>query len=113
MNRYIKAVSFGLLIGGIVATVATAGLAQEAAEPTTISVSGAIVSVDAATSSLVVKDEAGGDVTIVADENTAFLSGDETITLSDLAQGQIASIEYKNNNGQNIASVIEAEEAVE
>ncbi|OGX37994.1 MAG: hypothetical protein A3D87_00320 [Omnitrophica WOR_2 bacterium RIFCSPHIGHO2_02_FULL_50_17] len=110
MNRYIKAVSFGLLIGGI---VATAGWAQEAVEPAAISVSGAIVSVDAATSSLVVKDEASGDITIVADENTAFLSGDETITLSDLAQGQIVSVEYKNNNGQNIASVIEAEEAVE
>jgi hypothetical protein len=112
MNKCIRTVSFGLLIGGIVALAATAGFAQEAVK-SSLDIAGAIVSVDETTSSLVVKDEEKGDVTIVVDENTVILSDDETITLSDLAKGQIVFAEYKENNGQNIASLIEAEEAVE
>lgn len=110
MSKGIKTVSFWLLISGIVALAATTGVAQEAVE-SSMDISGAIVSVDAAASSLVVKDEGKGEVTIVIDENTIILSGDETAALADLAKGQVVFVEYKENNGKNMASLIEAEEA--
>jgi hypothetical protein len=86
-------------------TVITAHQPDSSSEDKTVS--GEVVSVDAATNEVVIKDNAGSEARLVVNDSTKFTKGSETITLADLKPGVKVTCEVAESEGKSVAKSIQ------
>ena len=70
-------------------------------------VSGEVVSVDAAKNEVVIKDSAGSEVRLVVNDSTKFTKGDKTISLADVKAGEKVTCEVAESEGKWVAKSIQ------
>ena len=85
--------------------------ASSTAKPHSHSVSGEVVSVDAANNSFVIretlKDKSNKEITIVCEAGTKIMMASKTATLSELAAGDHVTVSYSSStDGKNMAKSV-------
>ena len=85
--------------------VITAHQPDSSAEDKTVS--GEVVSVDAAKNEVVIKDSAGSEVRLVVNDSTKFTKGDKTISLEEMKPGEKVTCEVAESEGKWVAKSIQ------
>jgi hypothetical protein len=94
-----------LFVASLGQAVITAHQPNLSAEDKTVS--GEVVSVDAAKNEVVVKDNAGSEVRLVVNDSTKLTKGDETVSLADLKPGVKVTCEAAESEGKWVAKSIQ------
>jgi hypothetical protein len=94
-----------LFIASLGQAIITAHQPNLSAEDKTVS--GEVVSVDAANSEVVIKDSAGSEVRLVVNDSTKFTKGDKTISLEEVKPGEKVTCEVAESEGKWVAKSIQ------
>jgi hypothetical protein len=70
-------------------------------------VSGEVVSVDAAKNEVVIKDNDGSEVLLVVNDSTKFTKGDKVISLEEMKPGEKVTCEVAESDGKWVAKSIQ------